>query len=86
MLYIIIIVLIYFVTFSLAWCSPFMDLLEKGPWYISLFYLSRSLFVIPLLLLAIAGIFFLICKGFINFLSEAWKDFTVDVEQVDLPV
>ena len=86
MLYIITIVLIYLVTFSLAWCSPFMNLLEEGPWYISLIYLSRSVFIIPLLLLAIIGIIFLICVGFINFLFEAWKDFTVDVEQVDLPV
>jgi hypothetical protein len=67
-----------------------MNLLEEGPWYmilyISLFHHSGSLFVIALILLAIAGIIFLVCKGFIDFLFEAWKDFTVDVEQVDLPV
>ena len=86
MLYIITIVLIYCVTFSLAWCASFMSLLEEGPWYGLLRYLLNSLLVIFLLLLAIAGIIFLICKGFIDFLSEARKDFTVDVEQVDPPV
>jgi len=86
MLYIITIVLIYCVTFSLAWCSAFMQLLEEGPWYDLLRYLLDSFLVILLLPLAIAGIIFLICKGFIDFLFEAWKDFTVDVEQVDPPV
>ena len=29
---------------------------------------------------------YFIYKGFIDFLFEAWKDFTVDVEPVDPPV
>jgi hypothetical protein len=68
---------------SLAWRSVFMDMLEEFPWYGMLIYFLISLFVIPVLVMAIAVVIYFVYKGFIAFIFEAWKDFTVDVEPVD---
>ena len=62
-----------------------MNMLEKFPWYGLLIYFFVSLFVIPALLVAIAVVIYFVYKGFIAFIFEAWKDFTVDVELVDSP-
>ena len=70
---------------SLAWCS-FMNPVKEAPWYGLLIYCSVSLFGIPGLLVATAEVIHFVYKGFIDFLFEAWKDFTVDVELVDPPV
>ena len=85
-LYTIIIVLFYLVAMSLAWRSLFMRMLEKFPWYGLLIYFFVSLFVIPGLLVAIAVVIYFVCKGFVAFIFEARKDFTVDIELVDSPV
>ena len=45
-----------------------------------------SLFAVPALLAGIPWVIYLVYKGFIDFLFEARKDFTVDVEPVDPPV
>jgi hypothetical protein len=83
-LYIMIFMLICSVAFSLGWYYLFMNALGGGaPWYFLFYYFLASLFVVPAFLGAIAGVIYFVCKGVIDFLSEAWKDFTVDVE---LPV
>jgi len=86
MLYFIILMLFYIVALSWGWYYLFMKLLEEAPWYGLLIYFLISLFVIPALLVAIAGGIYFVYKGFIAFIFEAWKDFTVDVELVDSPV
>jgi len=64
-----------------------MKMLEKSPWYGLLIYVFFvRLFVIPWLLAAIAVVIYFVYKGFIAFIFEAWKDFTVDVELVNSPV
>jgi len=86
MLYFIIMMLIYIAALSLKWYSLFMKLVEAAPWYGLLIYFLISLFMIPALLVAIAGGIYFVYKGFIAFILDAWKDFTVDVELVDPPV
>jgi hypothetical protein len=76
-------VLIYCVASSIGWYSLFMNALGGAPWYFLFCYFLASLFVVPAFLGAIAGVIYFVCKGVIDFLFEAWKDFTVDVE---LPV
>jgi len=73
-------------TLSLVWYTLFMTLLAEAPWYGFSIYCFISLFVIPALLAGIAWTIYVVYKGFIDFLCEARKDFTVDVELVDSPV
>jgi len=75
--------LFYCLALSLGWYFLFMNLLEEGPWYGLLIHFLISPFMVPGLVVAIAGIIYIACKGFIDFLFEAWKDFTVDVERFD---
>jgi len=69
--------MIFYVCILLAWFSFCIGLLEAGPWYILL---------IPLLLCAVyflpfcAVIIGLGYTGVVGYFSEAWKDFTVEVE------
>jgi len=81
-----IVVLTYGGTLSLAWYACFMTLLAEAPWYGLLIYCFMSLFAVPALLAGIPWVIYLVYKGFIDFLFEARKDFTVDVEPVDPPV
>ncbi|KIM40704.1 hypothetical protein M413DRAFT_166535 [Hebeloma cylindrosporum] len=86
MLYGIMVAVIYFTAFFHGWYSLLMDLLGEAPWYGMLMFSLGSLFIVPVILTAIAvGIYF-VCKGFIAFIIDAWKDLTVDVELVDAPV
>ena len=85
MLCIIMVVLLYLIAMSVALRSFFMKMLEKSPWYDLVILFFGSLLLIPLLVVAIAGVIYFVCKGVIDFIFDAWKDFTVDVELVDSP-
>jgi len=86
LLFFIIIILIYIVALSLIWYSLFLHLLEEAPWHGLLSYFLISLFLIPALLPHTAGLIYLVYKIPVDFLLDAWKDFTVDVEKIDPPV
>ena len=60
--------------------SLFMNLLEEAPWYGWLIYIFIACFVIPALLVATSVVIYFVYKGFKNFLFEAWKYITVDVD------
>jgi len=75
--------LFYCLASSLACYFSVMNSLEEGPWYGFLGYFLISLFIVPWLVVVIAGTIYIACKGFMDFLFEAWKDFTVDVERFD---
>jgi hypothetical protein len=62
----------------LVWYSLFMTLGEASPWYALLIFFSISLPIMPV----VFGITMIQSgyRGVVNFILEAWKDFTVEIK------
>ena len=71
----------------LVWCSMGINLLEEGnPWYSVLLSLLLSLGSICFFSACVAYITLEGYRGVIEYFSEAWKDFIVEVEASNVPV
>jgi len=81
--YIAIMMFMFWVAILLAWYSAFMYLLEECTWYGLLAFFLISLYVVPLIVFAGARAIHSIYNGIVDYFSEAWDDFTVDVEPLE---
>ena len=77
---------IIFVCPLLTWCSFAIGLLEEGPWYILLIHFLLLLCIVPTVLLLCAVIIGIGYRGVVDYFSDAWKDFTVEVESAGVLV
>ena len=74
-------ILVVCITLSLGLYSFFMNLLkEPTPWYVFLVFFVLSIPLVASIVVSTAGSVYLVCNIFRNYILNAWKDFTVEVE------
>jgi len=72
-------ILMYLVCLSLLLYSVFVDLLTE-PWYWFFLFFIISIHVVAVIVVCAAVTVYGVYKGTVGFISEAWQDFTVDIE------
>ena len=77
--------LAYCVCLSLTLYSVFMNLLNESPWYGLLLFFLISIPVVASIVVFTAAMVHAGYLGTVDYILEAWKDFTVDVEPGGVP-
>jgi len=75
----------YFLSIILAMYSISVQLLNESPWYELLLCFSVIIPVVPSFAACTAATVYFGFKGVVDYLLEAWKDFTVDIERGGVP-